>query len=385
MPSIELEKAVADNFVHAVRLRRNLHQIPEVGLFLPKTQQFVLQELRNLGFEGELNDESSGLSCVLNPELEETLIFRCDMDALPVTEPQGFEFRSIHEGSMHACGHDLHTSILLTTAKILTESKPNKRIIFAFQTGEEFDRGAIPLLRHKNLAEVNSAQTFALHTHANLPSGTLNWKNDAFMGFGDWFEIQVTGLGGHGASPHKAKTPITPAANIALAINSITDLLAKPWPTQVATVTEILSGNSVNVIPATASLRGTIRGKDFESISYVRNKLAEIVNVTKSEFDVRVTLQVKEGYPAVINNESSNNYAISSLRQMFENVAINELPEASMVIEDYSYFLEKWPGAMFYLGCQIDESPYFNHSEKVKFNEEAMKAGIKFFLALAYS
>lgn len=385
MQQLDINKLVIDNFAQTVSWRRKLHQIPEVGLFLPITAAFVAGELEKFGFKVESNADSSGLSTVLNPELEQTLIFRCDMDALPVTEPLGLEFRSQHEGSMHACGHDLHTAIMLTVAKILSQIKPNKKIILAFQSGEEFDRGAIPLLRHQNLVEVKQAQSFALHTHANLPAGSLNWKNDAFMGFGDWFEIQVNGLGGHGASPHKAKSPITPAANIALAINSITNLLAKPWPTQVATVTEILGGNSVNVIPATASLRGTIRAKDFESISYIRKKLSEIVVATEKEFDVEIVLKIKEGYPAVINSRVSNEYAISCLENLSESPQIAQLPETSMVIEDYSYFLEKWPGAMFYLGCQVDNSEYFNHSEKVKFNEEAMKSGIKFFLALAYS
>lgn len=381
----EIKRVVSENFPYTQSLRRALHEIPEVGLFLPKTQFLVCAELEKFGYAVERNEESSGLSLVVNPDGGDTLVFRCDMDALPVFEPEGLSFRSKHDGSMHACGHDLHTAIMVTVAKILSEDNPKKKIVLAFQSGEEFDRGAIPLLKHKNLAEVHVAQSFALHTHANLPSGTLNWKNDSFMGFGDWFEIQVTGLGGHGASPHKANTPITPAANIALAINSLTDLLAKPWPTQVATVTEILSGNSVNVIPPNASLRGTIRGKDFESISYVRSKLAEIVANTQEQFQVKVDLKIKEGYPAVINSSASNDFAKLCLAKLPEKPVVNELPETSMVIEDYSYFLQKWPGAMFYLGCQLDDSQFFNHSEKVKFNEEAMKSGVEFFLALAYS
>lgn len=381
----EIKSVVLEHFPYTQSLRRALHEIPEVGLFLPKTQDFVCAELEKFGYAVERNDESSGLSLVINPKGEETLVFRCDMDALPVFEPEGLSFRSKHEGSMHACGHDLHTAIMITVAKILSENKPNKKIVLAFQSGEEFDRGAIPLLKHKNLVEVEVARSFALHTHANLPSGTLNWKNDSFMGFGDWFEIQVTGLGGHGASPHKANTPITPAANIALAINSITDLLAKPWPTQVATVTEILSGNSVNVIPPDARLRGTIRGKNFESISYVRQKLEEIVKNTQAQFGVKVDLNIKEGYPAVINSVESNEFAKTCLAKLPEIPTVNELPETSMVIEDYSYFLQKWPGAMFYLGCQVEGSEFFNHSEKVQFNEDAMKSGVEFFLALAYS
>lgn len=381
----DVKRVVSENFSYTQELRRSLHQIPEVGLFLPKTEEFVRTELEKFGCEVESNSESSGLSLVINPDGDETLVFRCDMDALPVQEPEGLSFRSKHQEAMHACGHDLHTAIMITVTKILRENIPTKKIVIAFQSGEEFDRGAIPLLQHKNLNEVRTAQSFALHTHANLPSGTLNWKNDSFMGFGDWFDIHITGLGGHGASPHKAKTPITPAANIALAINSITDLLAKPWPTKVATVTEILSGNSVNVIPAKASLRGTIRGKDFESISYVREKLAEIVQQTQEEFQVNVELNIKEGYPAVINSAASNDFAKACLAKLPETPVVNELPETSMVIEDYSYFLQKWPGAMFYLGCQLEGSEYFNHSEKVKFNEQAMQAGVEFFLAIAYS
>ena len=366
-----------------VRMRQRLHQVPEVGLHLPITQNAVLDELRSLGLEVEFDSHSSGLSARIPGTSAETVVLRADMDALPVAETNDLPFRSRHVGAMHACGHDLHTSMLLGLARALTETAPRHSVILAFQSGEEFDRGAVPLLAHRNLSGVRNARTFALHVHANLPAGSLHWRSGPFMGYGDWFEVSINGRGGHASAPQRALSPLTPAARLAVSIDSITDLQQQPWPTRVATTTEILGGNSVNVIPQHASLRGTIRGKDLATMEGIRGELRSLVAQEQSASGTQIVMNIVEGYPAVMNAPDATAHAVSLGRDLFGDDSVREMPETSMVIEDYSYFTERWPGSMLYLGASVPGFTAFNHSPDVMFNEEAMRVGCTLLLSLA--
>lgn len=373
------------HFDYMVDLRRALHEIPEVGLHLPHTQALVRKQLEGLGLRVESDDASSGLSAIIPGRSADTLVLRADMDALPVDEPVGLEFRSKNVGAMHACGHDLHTAMLLGAARDLVEHQPEHTIVLAFQAGEEFDRGAVPLLAHRNLSSTRSARTFALHTHAVLPSGTLNWRVGPFMGYGDWFAVEIEGRGGHGSNPQRARTPITPAAELAIAINAITDLTAQPWPTLVATVTELLAGNSVNVIPARARLRGTLRATEESAIVELRDRVEELARAVARASQTHVTFALTEGYPAVLNDSEATAHAIAVAVELIGEERVTQMPGTSMVIEDYAYFTRRWPGSMLYLGAQVPEHDAFNHSPDVMFDEDAMVTGCAFFLGLANS
>lgn len=367
------------------QLRRELHQIPEVGLVLPETQFVVREELERLGLEVETDSVSSGMSARIPGTSGSTIVLRADMDALPIHETNDLLFRSRHPGAMHACGHDLHASMLLGAAKFLTTRQPLHDVVLAFQAGEEFDRGALPLLAHRNLASITDARAYALHVHANYPSGTFNWRTGPFMGFGDWFSMNVHGSGGHASAPQLARSPIPAAANLAAEINSITDLSQLPWPTRIATVTEFLAGNSVNVIPPSASLRGTIRGKDLDTITTVRSALRVLTEKASTRFATDVALEITEGYPAVMNDVDATNHAVRLATGLVGANYVREMPETSMVIEDFSYFTQRWPGSMLYLGASLDGFPAFNHSPDAMFDESAMTAGCAFLIALAMS
>lgn len=208
------------------------------------------------------------------------------------------------------------------------------------------------------------------------------------MGFGDWFTITITGAGGHASSPQLARSPIPAQAFIAERIDAITDLSAQPWPTSVATVTETRAGNSVNVIPDIATLRGTLRGRDEETIIRVRERLDEICAEAQKRFGVAVAGDLQIGYPAVINDVGVTDEGIGIVERLAESdgmpgIAAVPMPEASMVIEDYSYFLQRWPGTMMYLGANVDGCTSFNHSSDVLFDEEALQAGCAYLIAAA--
>ena len=368
--------------------RRHLHTHPEVGLHLPATADVVREVLTGLGLDIETDAASSGISTRMPGTTGHTVVLRADMDALPLTEHTDLDFASLNPGSMHACGHDMHTTMLLAAARALAAMPERHDVVFAFQAGEEFDRGALPLLEHRTLREVGQARTFALHMHAQRPVGTFHWRRGSFMGFGDWFRITITGASGHASSPQLARSPIPAQAFLAERIDAITDLDAQPWPTSVATVTETRAGNSVNVIPDIATLRGTLRGRDEATIIAVREQLATLCEEAEQRFAVTVELDLQIGYPAVINDAGVTDEGIGFVERLaasnrMPSVAAVAMPEASMVIEDYSYFLQRWPGTMMYLGAQVDGCTSFNHSADVLFDEQAMTAGCAYLLEAA--
>lgn len=365
-----------------VQTRRHLHSHPEVGLDLPATADVVSGVLTGLGLEIETDSASSGITARMPGITGETVILRADMDALPIAEATDLEFRSSTPGTMHACGHDMHTSMLLGAARALAEIPERHDIIFAFQAGEEFDRGALPLLEHRHLQEAGAARTFALHMHAQQPLGTFYGRPGPFMGYGDWFRITITGASGHASAPHLARSPIPALAFLAERIDAITALDAQPWPTKVATVTETLAGNSVNVIPDSASLRGTLRGRDETVITTVREQIHELVDTARTRFGVTIDLDLRLGYPAVVNDPTMNDYAMG-LAEQIPGASIELMPEASMVIEDYSYFLQRWPGSMMYLGAAVEGHTSFNHSADVMFDEAAMPIGCAYLISAA--
>lgn len=367
---------------YMVRVRRQLHERPEVGLDLPATGDLVRHELEALGLEVETDSSSSGITAVLPGTTGRTVILRADMDALPLEERTDEVFRSRNPGAMHACGHDMHTAMLLGAAHVLAKQPERHDVVLAFQAGEEFDRGAIPLLQHAHLARLGSARAFALHMHAQRPTGAFLSRAGSFMGFGDWFDITVTGASGHASSPQLARSPIPAAAFLAQAIDGMTDLHEEPWPTRVATVTQVTSGNSVNVIPDTALVRGTIRGRDESTIVGLRARLAEWAHEAEDRFGVNSSLSIREGYPAVINDEAMAELALFLAESQAGGRAVR-MPVPSMVIEDFSYFLQRWPGAMTYLGAAVPGHDAFNHSAEVVFDEEAMTGGCAFLIAAA--
>jgi len=365
-----------------VSMRRELHRCPEVGLDLPVTSELVRNALEDLGLEVEGDAASSGLTAMMPGTSGETIILRADMDALPIDERTDLGFRSQHPGAMHACGHDMHTAMLVSAARALAEVEKRHEVVFAFQAGEEFDRGAVPLLTHRHLRVVEQAKTFALHIHAQQSAGTFLGRPGPFMAFGDWFELRVTGKSGHASAPHLARSPIGAAAHLAAQIDALTDLSEQPWPTRVATVTQVAAGNSVNVIPDTALVRGTLRGRDETVIEDLRQRLSAFAVQARETFPVEVDLEITVGYPSVVNDPAMADYAERVARQIL--VAPTEhMAQPSMVIEDYSYFLQKWPGAMTYLGAKVDGHTAFNHSAEVVFDESAMVDGCAFLIALA--
>ena len=359
--------------------RRALHQEPEVGLDLPDTHTYLAETLRELGLAPEVHPGAGVTVEIAGTTGGRPVVLRADMDALPVTERSGVEHSSRREGAMHACGHDLHMAMLLGAAACLVESPPARRTVLAFQPGEETDRGAVPTLtRHVSLA-LDEAEAFAIHVHATWPPGTVHLRPGTFMAFGDWFRVDYRGPGAHASQPHLAGNPVVAASELVGRLRASVAELAREEHL-VATVTEALIGNTVNVIPTDGRLRGTMRSLSADRREALHNELEHLALITAAEAGVEARVSITEGYPAVVNDA---NYVNRVRAAVGDRAEVVEMPDPSMVIEDFSYFLRRWPGAMVYLGAQVPGHDAFNHAADAVFDEAVLETGAALHLLAA--
>lgn len=356
--------------------RRRLHEAPEVGLELPDTHAYLAGALQRLGLEPD-SRPGSGVTAVIRGSAGSgvTHVLRSDMDALPVQEPTGLDFASRRSGAMHACGHDLHMAMLLGAARHLCEHPPADDVVLAFQPGEEADRGALLTLALPALQFTGPATAFALHVNAVLPPHTVNVRSGTFTAHGDWFSVSFHGAGGHAGLPHLTGNPIWAIAEFVSELDAASAEIAETEPV-VATVTEVASGNTVNVIPVTGRLRGTLRSLNPRRRADLRAGVRAVAEHAARVGRVSPHVEILEGCPAVENDpgyiaELGRLLAASDLASR-----VVAMPTASMVIEDFAYFLHRWPGAMVYLGAQVEGGTAFNHSADVLFDEDVLATGV---------
>lgn len=352
--------------------RRHLHRHPEVGLDLPDTHTHVASVLRDLGLDPEVHPGAGVSAMIPGREAGRATVLRSDMDALPVTEETGLSYASERSGAMHACGHDLHMAMLLGAAACLMTEPPRHDTVLVFQPGEEVDRGAVPTLaQHRNLDRAD-ADTFALHVHATWPAGTVFHRAGAFMAAGDWFQVTFRGPGAHASQPHLAGNPVVAGSDFVTMLRAAVADLAHTEHL-VATVTESQMGNTVNVIPTSGRLRGTLRTLSSGQRTALHERLRTLAEEAAEAADLSVDIDVTEGYPAVINDAGY----VERLTQALATAEVSAAPmsEASMVIEDYAYFLQRWPGAMAYLGAQVPGHTAFNHAADAVFDDDVLAVG----------
>lgn len=369
-------------FPYTQSLRRDFHMHPELGFREIRTGGIVAKELEALGIEVTKGVGKTGVVGVLEGARPgPTLLLRFDMDALPIIEDTGAEYASQNPGVMHACGHDGHTAIGLTVARMLHEHREDLAgtIKFCFQPSEEGtngeDTGGNELMIRDGVLDAPKVDMcLSMHIWNEKPLGWLGIAGGPVMAGADIFTIKITGRGGHGAIPQAAVDPIVAAAQIITALQTIVSRNVAPLETAVVSVTTVNSGTAFNVIPQTAELTGTIRYFDPRVRLKIVERFEKIARGVGESLGCQVEVSIKQLTPALINDEM--------IAAKVQVVAQQTLPESdldtsgftTMGAEDMAFMQQKVPGCYFFIGSndKARHLDYGHHHPKFDFNEEAL-------------
>lgn len=383
MPNF-LEQA-EELFPYTQALRRDFHMHPELGFREVRTGGIVAKELEALGIEVTKGVGKTGVVGLLEgAKPGPTLLLRFDMDALPINEETGAEYSSTNPGVMHACGHDGHTAIGLTVAKMLHAHREELagNIKFCFQPSEEGVNGEemggnLMMMRDGVLDGPKVDKTLSLHLWNDKPLGWINVARGPVMAGAEMFIIKLTGKGGHGAAPHTTIDPIVAASQIVTALQTITSRNVPPLKSSVISVTSIHSGTAFNVIPQTAELAGTIRTFDPSVRKLVLERFEQVVRGTAEMMGCEVEIESKQVTPPVINNDEVSSSVLRSAQTVFPQTELDTESYLTMGAEDMGYMQEKVDGCYFFIGSANDEKNlnYNHHHPKFDFDEKALISG----------
>ena len=372
-----------------VALRRAIHAEPELGLFNPKTTEKAKASLAGLPLEIFEGPSTSGFVALLRgPANGRTVLLRGDMDALPLTEDTGLPFTSRHEGAMHACGHDTHVAMLVGAAKALCASRDRLAgsVMFMFQPGEEGYHGAREMLKDGIIDPLPHA-AFALHVSPNVPSGIFAGKAGPLLAAADKLLVTIKGQGGHASQPHEAVDPIPVACEIVMALQAMVTRRIPAFDPVVLTVARITSGTTNNVIPEMAELEGTIRSFSTTSRALAHEGLERVVHNIAAAHKCDATVEIETGFPVTICDAGAVSVAKAAAQKLFGDASWISLPTPVMGAEDFSYVLNKVPGAMVFLGATPQGGDFRSccalHSNRMVLDENVMARGAAMHCAVA--
>ncbi len=362
--------------------RRHLHQNPELGFDCHETAAFVAARLREFGVT-DIHEGigKTGLVAIIEGQADgPTIGLRADMDALPIEEDTGSDFASKTPGVMHACGHDGHTTMLLGAAKYLSETRNFRgRVALIFQPAEEDGGGAGVMCDEGIMERFDIAEVYALHTSPDLELGQFKTTSGPIMAAVDSFDIHIKGQGGHGAFPHECKDPVIAAIGIAQTLQTIVSRNHYALQDLVVSVTMIHAGTAENIIPDTAYLGGTVRTFDPDVRDMVERRMGEIVAGQGASYGVDARLDYRRYYPATVNDPGKAAFAVDVAGEIAGESQVFPEGGREMGAEDFSYMLERRPGAYLFLGQ--GKGPGL-HNPGFEFNDAAAPIGASFFARL---
>ena len=373
-----LSKAYAAEFI---AVRRHLHAHPELSYQEFETSLFVQEQLRVMGIGFE-QKATTGLVAMIEGKdpSSRVIALRADMDALQIQEENQVPYCSLNEGVMHACGHDVHTSILLGAAKILQETKDQwfGTVKLLFQPGEEKNPGGASfMIRDGALQNPSPSGIIALHVHPGLPVGKLSFRKGRVMASADEIYITIKGKGGHAAAPHLTADTILIASQLIVSLQQIISRNNNPLSPSVLSICSIQGGHTTNVIPSEVKLKGTFRAMDeawrFKAHELITKQAIGLVESMGAEIDLLIDI----GYPTVDNDPAFTgaNWQLAETYMGKENV---EETEMRMGAEDFGYYTQQIPGCFFRLGVRNEAMGIIHnvHTPKFDIDENAIETGI---------
>lgn len=373
-----------------IRVRRTLHQHPELAYHEEATSKLIAGRLESMGIEVRRGVGGTGvLGTLKGGKKGRVVALRADMDGLPVQEMSDVEFRSKADGVMHACGHDTHMAMLLGAARILADNRKELcgTVKFIFQPAEEHGGrgGALPMIEAGVMKDPRVDYVFGLHISNNQKSGEIGVREGSFMAAPDTFKVKIIGRGGHGSAPHETIDPVYVAAHVILALQGVSARMINPIRPFVITVGAVHSGTKENIIPDQATLEGTIRTLDEETRKRAKKKVEEVTKGVCRSFGAAAEVEFEQdAYPVTVNDPRTTREMARTLKRIHE-VKVREV-DPVMGGEDFSRFLQKAPGAFYFLGTNnaAKGCVYPNHSSRFKADEDVLKLGSASLATLAY-
>jgi amidohydrolase len=388
-----IAELAADGHDELVQLRRELHRTPELGLTLPATQERVLTALDGLPLEISTGGALSSVTAVLRGGApgERSVLLRGDMDALPVIERTGLDFAS--DGPrMHACGHDLHTAMLVGAARVLSAQRDHLPgdVVFMFQPGEEGHDGARYMVDEGILDATGQRVDAALAIHVTssmLPNGFFASRAGTIMSAADTLRVTVRGAGGHGSAPHRAKDPIPAACEMVTALHTFVTRRFDIFDPVVVTVGQFHAGTQDNVIPDTATFEATVRSYTETAHQRLIDEITLVCKGIAAAHGLEVDAVLDIQYPVTINTAAQVDIAQASVADLHGADRWVTLPNPLSGSEDFSRVLAKVPGAIVFLGATLsdrdpDTAP-FNHSPEAAFDDAVMTDGVTLYADFA--
>jgi hippurate hydrolase len=380
-----------------VRLRRDLHRIPEIGLELPRTQELVLAALDGLPLEISTGESLRSVTAVLRSTKDgsagarEAVLLRGDMDALPLVEKTGRDFASQTGDTMHACGHDLHTSMLVGAARLLSARRDrlDGDVVFMFQPGEEGQDGAGHMIAEGVLdaAGPRVVGAYGLHvTSWMVPAGVFVSKAGTMMAGADEIQVTVRGAGAHGSAPYTGKDPVPVACEMVLALQTTVTRRFDVFDPVVITVGSFHAGTASNIIPDDAVFGVTMRSFSRAARAQMLDNVVELLRGIASAYGVKVDIEYREQYPPTVNHDAEVDFLEATVREVHGEERFARMPNPVAGAEDFSRVLENVAGTFAFLGATTGEDPATapsNHSPLADFDDAVLGDGAALLAELA--
>jgi len=364
--------------------RRDFHANPELLFDVHRTAEKVVERLKSFGVDEVVTGLGrTGVVAVIKGNTDKSgkvIGLRADMDALPITERTGKPYASKNEGKMHACGHDGHTAMLLGAAKYLAETRNfDGTAVLIFQPAEEGGGGGKVMVNDGLMEKFGIEEVYGMHNFPGIPFGQFAIRTGGIMAATDTFKIEIEGVGGHAALPHKTVDPIVVAANMIVGLQTVVSRNVDPVKSGVLSVTIIKAGDADNVIPRTASVAGTVRTLDEDVRDLMEQRLNEFVPQLAQSFGAKASVAYRRGYPVTVNAPEQTEFAADVAALVAGDDRVNRNVNPVMGGEDFSYMLQARPGAYIMVGQ--GDTPGL-HEDTYDFNDEIIPTGVSYWAKL---
>ncbi len=380
-----LTAAIANMELELTAWRRHIHAHPELGFQEHRTADFVAEKLEEFGVQVFRGLGKTGLVGVLREGNDTRAIgLRADLDALPIQEENEFAHKSMHEGTMHACGHDGHTTMLLGAAKYLAETRNFQgQVNFIFQPAEEGIGGARAMIEDGLFDQFPCDQLFAIHNAPGLPLGKFGASPGIVTAAGAFFDVTFTGRGAHGAFPQDSIDPVVLASQAVSTLQTIVSRNIKPSDTVVLSITRIHGGEAYNVIPETCTIGGTVRTFSLDALKRVEDRMEEICAGLAATHGAQADVDFRTIFHPVVNEQATTQLAGDVAASIVgEDNVLRDLPPGTGS-EDFSFMSEQVPSCYLLLGNRDDQHKTPVHNPSYDFNDKAAVYGASFFARVA--